>query len=93
MRKIENGFADYYYLTEAGEVFSLKSNKFIKISKTSYKLRTLDNSSRTISLKELYMLVYGKVFCVDEITDIQGEIWKIVKDTNNQYYVSNYRKN
>ena len=30
MKKIQNGFADYYYLDEEGKVYNSKAQKYIK---------------------------------------------------------------
>ena len=50
----------------------------------------LDNGSeKNISTKKLYMLVYGKVFCNDDIPDLEGEEWRDVVDTQGYYKVSN----
>ena len=41
MKKIQNGFADYYYLDEEGKVYNSQSQKYIKkYNKHSYKLKT-----------------------------------------------------
>ena len=41
-----------------------------------------------VSLKKLYKLVFGKVYCVDSIEDLEAEEWKVVEGTDNNYYVS-----
>lgn len=40
-------------------------------------------------MKKLYYLVYGKVFCKDTIPDLTGELWKVIPDSNGNYYCSN----
>ena len=88
MKKIENGFADYYYLDEEGKVYNSQKQKYIKKYKYSYKLKTKEGYLKSISTKRLYKIVYDKQFCIDNIKDLQNEIWKEIKDTNSYYYVS-----
>lgn len=89
MKKIENGFASYYWLDTDGKVFNEKTNKQLRIYKNSYKLVTEDGTIKSISIKKLYYLVYNKVFVKDEIKDLQGEIWKEIPDTDGKFYCSN----
>ena len=89
MKKIENGFADYYYLDEEGKVYNSQSQKYIKkYNKHSYKLKTKEGDLKSISTKRLYKIVYDKQFCIDNIKDLQNEVWKEIRDTNGYYYVS-----
>lgn len=88
MKKIENGFADYYYLDEEGKVYNSKAQKYINKYKHSYKLKTKEGELKSIAIKRLYKMVYNKQFCIDNIKDLQNEVWKEIRDTNGYYYVS-----
>lgn len=92
IKKIENGFADYYYLDENGVVYNANTKKYLKgdSSKNSYKLRTIDGSLKSITIKKLYKLVYNKVFCIDIIKNQKDEVYKEVEGTDGNYYISNY---
>lgn len=90
MQAINNGYAEYYLLTEDGKVYNSKTCKYLKPSnRFSYKLRTIDGKSKNISLKELYKLVYNKVFCIDTIDRLENEQFKEIKGTDGNYYISN----
>lgn len=97
MKQISNGFESYYYLTEDAKVYNSKTNTYLTLSKRNsnnynynyYSLIKINGNRGTISQKKLYELVYDEHFCIDEIEDIEGEIWKPIQDTNNSYYVSN----
>lgn len=88
MKQIQNGFADYYYLSEKGEVYNAQTKKYLKAC-NSHCLKLDNGSEKNISTKKLYMLVYGKVFCNDDIPDLEGEEWRDVVDTQGYYQVSN----
>lgn len=90
MKQINNGFKEYYYLDTDGKVYNAVSKSYLKQNKHKYKLRTLENKQKTISLKELYRAVYNKNFCTDEIPLLDNEIFKEIDDTNGQYLISNY---
>lgn len=89
MQQINNGFAEYYYITEKGEVINNNTNKILKSDSNCYSLLTINGKYKKISLKRLYKLVYNKVFCIDNIKDLDNEIWKEIKYTDGNYYVSN----
>lgn len=90
MKQINNGYSSSYYLTESGEVYNKECNRYLKAYKgNSYRLKTEQGSYKSISLKELYRLVYNKNYCKDNIQDLQGEIWKEIEGTNGEYYISN----
>ena len=90
MKQINNGFCSYYYLTEDGKVININNNKYLKINNYNYVLMRTNGTKQKISLKKLYKLVYNKIYCIDNIKDLQGEQWKVIKNTNDNYYVSNY---
>ena len=87
--KINNGFADYYYITPEGKVYNKNTNKYLKLDIHRYRLMTKEGKVKSIQLKELYKMVYGKVYCKDNIKNQKGEIWKEIADTEGNYLVSN----
>lgn len=90
IEQIKNGFADYYYLTKDGKVWSEKTKQYLTISYNHrYKLQKADGEQTTISLKELYSMIYNKIFCIDNIKDLKGEKWKEIAETNGMYFISN----
>lgn len=92
MKQINNGFLECYYLTEKGEVYNAATETYLKYSKYIYTLKTTAGVYKKISIKNLYKLVYNKIFCIDDIEDLEGEIWKPVDRTNEEYWVSNYSR-
>lgn len=57
--------------------------------KHTYKLKTTEGKTKSISLKTLYKMVYNKVFCIDNISNENGEIWREIENTEQRYFVSN----
>lgn len=88
MKQINNGFKDYYYLTEACEVYNNKSKKYLSNNNTFFYLQDINNQKRKVSKKTLYKLVYNKNFCIDTIENLPSEHWKPISNTNEMYYVS-----
>ena len=81
----------YYYLSEEGSIYNSKTKKELKLfGNTYYKLRTKEGKTKTFPLKKLYKSVYGKVFCIDKIDDLKGEIWKAIEGAEEKYFCSNY---
>lgn len=90
MQPINNGYADYYFLTTDGKIYNSKTKKYLSADhKHTFKLLHKSGQKR-ISLKALYKLVYGKVFCIDNIESLENEIWKEIENTDGYYYISNY---
>ena len=90
MKQINNGFKEYYYLTEDGLVYNSSSHKYLKPCRSSYKLQTQDNSMRSITLSALYDKVYGKRLIQDNVERLDGEIFKEIPGTDHKYLISNY---
>ena len=88
IKKIENGFAGYYYLNEDGSVFNRETNSFVELKRNSYSLRDSTGKLQRITLKKLYFLVFDKVFCRDTIPDLDGEVWKEIPDSGGNYLCS-----
>ena len=90
MKRIENNFCDYYYLTEDGTLFNSMNSRYKKADKQhKFILNTLDGDKKRITLKSLYLLVYNRPYCEDDIIDLENEVWKVIDNTNGLYYVSN----
>ena len=90
MKQIGNGYCDYYFLTETGEVYNKEKDKYIRANKDhKFRLKRLDNTYKSISLKPLYKLVYGKLYCNDNVTDLEDEQWIAIDSTDQVYLVSN----
>ena len=90
MKQINNGYCKEYYLTEDGMLYNT-STKALKGAnrQNNFFIKREDGTIRKISLKRLYRLVYEKPYCIDNIKDIDNEIWEIVENTNGNYYISN----
>ena len=90
MQKIKNGYCEYYYLTKDGRVYNEVTNEYKDANKDNrFTLKKEDGTTKKISLKVLYSLVYNRPYCIDDIKDIEGEEWKEIENTNAMYYVSN----
>lgn len=90
MKQILNGFLDCYYLTKDGKVYIDNKDKYIECNKQhNFILKTEDNKNRKISLKTLYRLVYNDTFCIDNISNLEGEQWLPIEGSNNNYWCSN----
>ena len=90
MRKLNNGFCEYYYLTEDGKLFNSQTNELKEVDKDRrFSLKMIDGSRKKVSLKTLYRMVYDKPYCNDNICDLKGELWKVIENTDGVYFVSN----
>lgn len=89
MQQIQNGFCDYYYLTTDGKVFNSNTKRYLKKDNYNYILMTKDGKTKKITLKTLYKMVYNKIYCIDNIKSLQGEVWQQLPNNDN-YYISNY---
>ena len=75
MKRIENNFCDYYYLTEDGRLFNSMNSRYKKVDKQhKFILNTLDGDKKRITLKSLYLLVYNRPYCEDDISDLENEV-------------------
>ena len=90
MKQLKNGYADYYYITESGEIYNKEKDIYIKPDR-DYKLRLRkeDNSIKRITLKKIYKMVYDKPFCIDKIENLEGEQWHEIERTDHTYFISN----
>lgn len=90
MKQINNGFADYYYITEDGKIYNSKIKEFCFQNKTKFNLITEDGKRKAVNLKSIYKLVYGKNFCIDNIENLKNEQWKYIDNTEESYMISTY---
>lgn len=88
MERIGKPYKDYYFLDE-NKVYNSLTKRYLRPNNNLFTLVNEDNKRVKVSLKALYMMVYGKVYCIDNIQDIQGEQWKEIIDSGGNYYVSN----
>lgn len=60
MEKLNNGYADYYYMLENGNIYDSKEDKVIKPNKKHlFKLRTVNNKISCVAQRPLYKSVYN----------------------------------
>ena len=77
MKRINNGYADYYYLFEDGRIYNSQTDQIIQANEKHFVyLRTQDNRRKKVALRTLYWIVYRKHYCIDEIQNLDGEVWK-----------------
>lgn len=90
MEQIKNNFDERYYLTRDGRIYNAETKRYlIASSKHTYRLKTIDNQYREISLKTIYRLVYNEEYCIDNIINLDGEYWSKIRGTENIYFISN----
>lgn len=77
------GFNENFCLFPNGKVLNTKNQRYLKLNENRYTI-----AGKRISLKKLYFLVYGEIFCIDKIQDQPKEIWKEFPQNSN-YLVSN----
>ena len=89
MIQINNDYAEYYYMLDDGTIYNEKDNTIIKPDKRHFfNLYTKDKHRKRVAQRTLYKLVYNKIFCTDDIENIDNEQWKEIEDTNGYYYIS-----
>lgn len=88
MKQINNGYANYYYLTEEGQVINIETGRPLKHTNYVYTLRTSSNSKSKVSVRTLYQLVFNQFFVIDQIQNLPEEEWKPISDTDNLYWIS-----
>lgn len=89
-QQINNGYDEQYYITREGKVYNSKTGNLITRYKDCYyKLKTVSGKYKTVSLKELYKLVYNEVYIKDNIENLIDEVWKPIERTDNLYWISN----
>lgn len=89
IEQINNGFASCYYLLDDGRVYNKETDCFLALNKHSYRLKTVNGKYKSISLKDLYLLVFNRCFCKDSIESLEGEEWRELPDSKGKYWISN----
>lgn len=90
MKQINNGYLDIYYLQEDGNIYNALTGRVIKPnSEHLFYLKQSSGKFKYVAQRTLYKLVYNKPFIIDNIPDLDGEIWKYIKDTDDKYKISN----
>lgn len=90
MQQINNGYCSCYYLTEDGRLYNADTKQYKSANKEHrFSLKREDGSCKKIALKQLYKIVYGKPFCIDNIESLKDEEWKEIENTEGVYFVSN----
>ena len=88
-KQINNGYDAQYYMTREGKVYNSKTgNLMTRYKDCYYKLKTVNGKYKTVSLKELYKLVYNEVYIKDNIENLIDEVWKPIERTDNLYWIS-----
>lgn len=88
MHKIGTPYKDYYFLDD-NKVYNSLTKRYLKINKNQFTLINEDNKRVKVSLKTLYLIVYNKVYCKDNIQDLQDEQWKEIDNSGGNYFISN----
>ena len=89
MKQVNNGYAEYYYMLEDGTIYNSADDTIINPDKRHFfNLHTDNKYKKRVAQRTLYKLVYNKIFCIDDIQNIDNEQWKEIKDTNRYYYIS-----
>ena len=65
-----------------GKIYNKKTQKEIKQYNHTYKLKCADGYYRTVSLKTLYRQAFNKEYCIDNIEDLDNEVWNYIENTN-----------
>ena len=52
-------------------------------------LKDFNNTIIKLSKKKIYFAIYNKVLTIDNIEDLNNEIWKEINNTNGNYFISN----
>lgn len=89
-KKLSPEFQDYYYLTSDGKLYNSKKNIYVEPNhKKQFSIKTKDGRFISIALKVLYKKIYNKIWCIDNIPDLENEEWKEIENTDGLYLVSN----
>ena len=67
MKQVNNGFAEYYYIDQQGNVYNAKTEKWLAKDRKNYKIYDQQGKLRSVSQKKLYEMVYDEPFCIDAI--------------------------
>lgn len=82
---------DTYYLDIENEsIYNAELDEWQDYAgKSKVKLKDTDGKTKEISLKTLYDVCNAGVYCIDNIESLEGEEWRVIPNTQGQYYASN----
>lgn len=84
------GYAAKYVINEKGDIYNQQENKKVKLDKEQrIYIQEKSGKYKRILFKTLYRQVFDKEFCIDEIENLKGEIWKEIPNTKGKYFISN----
>ena len=75
MKQIGTPYKEYYYL-DGNKVYNSLTKRYLRANKNLFKLVNEDDKRVNVSLKALYYKVNNRVYCIDDIENLQGEEWK-----------------
>lgn len=88
MKQIGTPYKDYYFL-DGIKVYNSLTKKYLRMNTNTFTLVNEENKRVKATLKELYYKVNKKVYCNDDIQDLQGEEWKEIENSGGNYFISN----
>lgn len=88
MKQIGTPYKDYYFL-DGNKVYNSLTKRYLRANNNIFTLVNEDNKRVKASLKALYLMIYNKVYCIDDIQDLEGEQWKEIIDSGGNYFISN----
>lgn len=89
MKQIGTPYKDYYYLTEDNKIYNSLTKRYLRKNNNMFKLVREDNKRVNVTLKEIYCKVHNKIYCIDNIENLQGEKWKEIVNSGGNYFISN----
>lgn len=88
MIQIGTPYKDYYYL-DGNKVYNALTKRYLRANNNMFTLVNEDNKRVKATLKEVFYKVNKKVYCIDNIEDLQGEQWKEIENSGGNYFISN----
>ena len=88
MKQIGTPYKDYYFL-DGNKVYNSLTKRYLRANKNMFKLVNEHDKRVNVSLKEIFYKVNQKVYCIDDIENLQGEEWKEIVNSGGNYFISN----
>lgn len=89
MKQIGTPYKYYYYLCNDNRVYNSLTKRYLRKNNNMFTLVNEEDKRVKVTLKELYYKVHEKIYCIDNIQDIQGEQWKEIENSGGNYFISN----
>ena len=89
INKYIDSIKDCYYINEKGQIYNSETKQFVNDNNYGYMLYTTDNKRKKYSLKKIYKQCFGIPYCINDIVSFDGEEWKYIPHTDNDYLCSN----